>query len=147
MILENYKNEQYHAMLFAGSNKTPIKFRLDTGSNQSWFVNKPEYKSESLKVSENSKTINYFEGYTIGKLATESFSFYNIDQELQDIDIMSSSSYQKIDLMNSDGVLGLGPTSNEEGKKQLVTELKNQGIIDKAIYSLYLDDEAHQSKI
>ena len=101
MILENYQNQQYHTMLFVGSNKTPINFHLNTGSHQSWFVPPPTYKSDSLKLTDEIAKFEYDHptgAFARGKPATDSFAFHNVDTQLKDIDFLSASTKEGLDL-------------------------------------------------
>ena len=55
-------------------------------------------------------------------------------------------------MLESDGLLGLSPQVRTRGASGeelhlLVNELEKDGVIDKAVFAVYLADTAHQSKI
>ena len=63
-----------------------------------------------------------------------------------DVNFISVFEASKLSSLESDGLLGLSPKTYSKGKKSgeqihlLVNELKKDGIIDHAIFSMYLQD-------
>lgn len=54
--------------------------------------------------------------------------------------------------MESDGLLGLSPKTDRESQSGeqihiLIEELKNDGIIDRAMFAMYLSDKSEVSKV
>ena len=61
---------------------------------------------------------------------------------------MAGSDLPNLEFLQTNSVLGLGPIrENRASEKHFVSELKNEGLIDKRIYGIYLspDDDIKSS--
>lgn len=69
-----------------------------------------------------------------------------------DVNFVSVFEANNLATLESDGLLGLSPKTERASKSGedihlLINELKNDGIIDKAMFSMYLTDNSQQSKM
>jgi len=67
----------------------------------------------------------------------------------KDVNFLSVSEAKSLDTLMSDGLLGLSPFNKKRDKTVhlLVTQLKEDGIIEKAMFALYLTKIPAQSKM
>ena len=62
-----------------------------------------------------------------------------------DVNFLSIFSAKHLSSLKSDGLLGLSPKSQFDENHLLVNELKKDGVIEKAMFSIYLTDLSGQS--
>ncbi|RUP51907.1 aspartic peptidase domain-containing protein [Jimgerdemannia flammicorona] len=138
----------------------PQKFRVivDTGSSNLWItgsecINKcgsnPDHffakKSSTFKKSSNNLDIAYGTGYARGYIGTDTLSFGGgvVKIKNQTIGVGNDVSTMNTD-GGVDGIIGFGPDpltkgTNSQGKELLtpLTMLKQQGLINKRLFSVY----------
>lgn len=150
----------YLTYVYAGSNKQKIGVDIDTGSSDTWFVdssaecidNSCQYGTYTPLESTTSKKVNevffivYGDGtYALGNYYTDDIGFASSDSSAVVKNLQfADATYNDAGL----GILGIGfDTYNAEAVQDtggvaypnLPYVLKNQGIISKVAYSLFLD--------
>ncbi|CAK9438406.1 uncharacterized protein LODBEIA_P26300 [Lodderomyces beijingensis] len=153
----------YYATLAVGSPAQEIEVMVDTGSSDLWFVaaNNPQCKanggsldcdkhgtynkskSSSASATDNSFSINYFDG------SKAEGKYYQDSLEFASGFALDNATFAIVENTTSTiGVFGVGyeeleATSNKYTNVPLL--MKNQGLIARAAYSLYLDSKDAQS--
>ena len=102
------------------------------------------------------ETIKYGRGQVEGFVVTDDISLTPTTEfQAKEVNFLSVFHAQKLDVLESDGLLGLSPIryrnkigSSGEEIHLLITELYKDGVIGKAMFSIYLTDrKSGQSKI
>ena len=157
--LGNYRNVQYHGELLIGSQKESHEFIFDTGSPWMWVAGedckfchttKLFQKSESMsfkRLSNEVKPLMYAQGSSKGYISSDQVCLGS-DACVQDmlfVDVHSTSEIKS----HYNGVLGLAPGGSSiaatrwsaRSTNSYVDRLKQAGLIDKRLFSFYLNDE------
>lgn len=128
-----------------------LQFIFDTGSSWLWAglddcVGCPSVQTlpkSQLANCVQDKNITYGSGVISGKICKTKVSITdNEDQAVKDFRMIAvdNATLEGISNTNWDGIIGLLPT-NISGSDLLVTSLKNQGVIDHAVFCVrYLKD-------
>ena len=150
--LGNYYNELYYFTIQVGSSSSELSVMIDTGSKYLWLPGKNCSTCEHAdnfydsKASSTSKslssvyTFNYGQATVTGTATEDSIKLpADLSLELNHFTFLSVSEAVNFDNLEADGILGLAFEDKTLGFKNFVTELKSQGKIDAASFSLYLN--------
>ena len=135
-----------------------MTFIFDTGSAWTWIPsedcpddqcanNHYNYKkSKGYRKTYQVEKIVYGIGEINGFVVNDDISISNsIAYMATDVNFLSIFSAKHLSSLKSDGLLGLSPKSQFDENHLLVNELKKDGVIEKAIFSVYLTDLSGQS--
>lgn len=147
--LINYSNFQYVVYISVGTPLQELSFIIDTGSSWTWLpatscdCHNSDHRFDSSKSSSfiskaENKEINYGEGHVEGILSIETFQISGLEVNEQVFVLIYEDS--ALDNLQSDGIFGLGFRSLSDGYLTVIENLKEQGEIDNAIFSIYLSD-------
>lgn len=150
--LGNYFNELYYFNLKVGSYNSELSVMIDTGSKYLWIPNincetcehaDNFYNSSASSTSKSlflEYTFKYGQGSVTGTATEDSIKISGDNKtELENFPFLSVSKATNFDDFNSDGILGLSFGDKTFGFKNFVEELKSQGEIEVASFSLYLN--------
>jgi len=166
VVLHDLKNAQYYGVLKIGSPPQEFQMVFDTGSSDMWVpssscttasmncANKTTFDSDSStsysEVAEGAKNdfnIVYGSGPVRGKYGVD-------DVTLADDYTVSEQTFAQVDSTDGlgevyqnakfDGILGLGfpVISRDPGVNTLIPNLKEEGVLDDAVFAFYLGDES-----
>ena len=142
-----------------------MTFIFDTGSAWTWIPNEDcpdsqcphEHYQYHLSTgyinSERVETVQYGIGKIEGSVVNDDVSILpSKEGQAQDVNFLSVYKAKDLSTLESDGLLGLSPRTTRTGYSGyemhlLVTELQKDGVIDRAIFAVYLTDTSGQSKI
>nr|QBH22548.1 cathepsin 13 [Philasterides dicentrarchi] len=159
--LKNILNRHYDAIVYIGDSKKEFNLIVDTGSTMLWIADQQcsncgdmgitnKYncqKSNSCKLQEGEEykeglMIEYGHGQVAGKLANELVFLENSKESKGvNIPILLVQQIQDLQQLSSDGILGLGREKNAEIDNSFLKVLKDQQLIDKKVFSLYLSGQ------
>ena len=139
-----------------------MTFLFDTGSSWLWISNEDcpkaqcqyrhyNYKeSTSYRTDRKTEKVKYAAGKIEGFVATDHVALTKSEKtQAKDVNFLSIYEIKEMSYLLTDGLLGLSPPTSRKGKTSgedvhlFITELKNDGVIDAAIFSLYMDDGTH----
>ena len=158
-------NYQYFGKLWIGSQLQEMTFIFDTGSAWTWIPNsdcpdsqctRNHYRYQVSSGYKNTgllETVRYGIGSIKGNVVNDDISITDKAITMaRNVNFISVFEAKNLSTLESDGLLGLSPKTDRPSKSGeeihlLVDELKNDGIIDKAMFSMYLTDETEQSKM
>lgn len=140
----------YTVELLVGEPKQSVGVSIDTGSSDLWIpansaggVYEPT-RSSTFKDLGSDFVIHYGKGDVNGTYATENFFLTDDLVEVKNLQFGLANSTADI----TTGLLGIARPNQEAAKTKydnLPIQLKNQGIIDKVAYSLYLNSPSAAS--
>ena len=157
--LTNLGNAIYEASSYVGSNSQGLKLLINTGETYSWLTNKTctnctvsynyfdkslstTYKSLDKQISiPFSKNINF---YMNGVLSQDSIRIVGMEKGF-------NYQFALMDSMNGtvnlplDGGIGLGPVSSATPENSFIYSLKQSGLIDNQIFSIYTGSQEQNS--
>lgn len=87
------------------------------------------------------KEVFYGIGYVKGNIVNDDIAITNsMSTAAKDVNFLSVSNAKSLDTLLSDGLLGLSPFNEKRDKTVhlLVTQLKEDHVIEKAMFALYL---------
>ena len=134
-----------------------MTFIFDTGSAWTWLPNNDCPKTECTKniydysrstaydKTEDEAEVTYGIGYIKGTVVNDDIAIENNQKSAaRDVNFLSVFHANQLDTIESDGLLGLSPKviRQEKNMHLLVDQLKVDGVISKAIFAMYLADEA-----
>lgn len=149
--LNNYGNTHYVGKLNIGNPLQEFNVIFDTTNSWLWVpgTDCSSCKQQHIFASYRSDTFYY-----VGQKATLSYDGYIVsgyegkdtvyigDYELYATQTLLVLDYQHgFDVSYADGALGLGFKSSSDSPKPFLKTLKDNGMIDDAIFSIYLNDE------
>lgn len=146
---KNYYNLQYYSTFSIGSPPQDLTLVLDTGSSWLWMPSVGCDCHESNSQFDSSLSASYIDSYlyttlyygigsVTGELSTETISVGDLTVNQQDFILSTSDS--DLDMLVSDGLLGLGFNQLSNGYPTFIENLKDQGQIPDAIFSVYLNN-------
>jgi len=130
-----------------------MTFIFDTGSAWTWIPNidcpdtectRRHYRyqdSTGYRTSSVEKEVFYGIGYVKGNIVNDDIAITNsMSTAAKDVNFLSVSNAKSLDTLLSDGLLGLSPFNEKRDKTVhlLVTQLKEDHVIEKAMFALYL---------
>ena len=147
--VENFKNVQYFAKVHIGSLDKVMTLALGLGTSWTWIPLHNRTCEDPSNIYDNtlsstytslgfSATVEYYKGSVQGQASTELFSLGTIKDTTQAF--LLCPEFFDLDQMKSEGVLGLGFNSLSEEYLTLVENLKQQGIIEKSLFAIYLSN-------
>jgi hypothetical protein len=148
IILENYQNLVYVGELSIGNPAQPFKVLFDTGSEYIWvpdvavkeanFLNKFNCTSSSSCAKDDDRlvSITYGAGKIQGNLASDSIHV-SPAMKADNQTFVITSNFLDLNHFIADGICGLGISKEYPG---LLENLKSQGVIDRQMFSMYLDN-------
>ena len=150
--LGNYFNELYYLHIQVGSGGIELSVLIDTGSKYLWLPNTNcetcEHADNLYNVSASSTSNSLLLNYTFkyGKASVTGTAVedtVNIladnNTKLQNFPFLSVSNSSNFENFEADGILGLSFVDKALVFKNFVEELKSQGKIKVASFSLYLN--------
>lgn len=158
-------NYQYFGKLWVGSQLQEMTFIFDTGSAWTWIPNsdcpdaqcaRNHYRyqvSSGYKNTGRIETVKYGIGSIKGNVVNDDISITNQRITMaSDVNFISVFEANNLATLESDGLLGLSPKTERASKSGeeihlLIQELKNDNIIDKAMFSMFLTDTSQQSRM
>ena len=153
--VQNMFNLQYNAIFEIGTPPQSMSLVLDTGSSWTWVpsTNCSCHISNRFNSSSSSsfqdlgvnQILQYGQGKVIGIEALETFSIDNLTA-LEQKFILTTQDFELYGL-ESDGLLGLGFNELADYTPTLVENLKSQGQITRAIFSIYLNSINNNNSI
>lgn len=149
MPLANFENMQYAGEVSVGF--PPQKFTLifDTGSSWLWVPQTNcscHHHSKSFEPSQSSTyntteelvPLTYGHGFAIGVLSFDAVEIAGVSARAQPfILVQKDSDFENLEV---DGLFGLGFNKLSGNYSTLIENLKKQGAISKAVFSIYLSD-------
>ena len=138
----------YDAMFNFGTPAQAMSLVLDTGSSWTWVPRVScacHYSENRFNSTKSSTLINtgklmdlyYGLGEVHGYLCTDTVEVEGL--RVLDQPLVLATSDGSLDGLESDGILGLGFSGLSDGYPTFVQNLKAQGEIDSAVFSLYLN--------
>lgn len=136
----------YFAKVLFGSEEDEGTVQIDTGSSDLWITTTSAggpydpSKSSTYKKLDEDFLIKYISGSASGTWAQDTISIGD-QTKLQDFKFATASESQNLGL---EGILGIGLQNIESSivkYQNLPLALKDQGVIDKAGYSVYLNNK------
>lgn len=149
--LDNYFNMQYIGELEVGTPPQNLTFIFDTGSSWLWLPSTDCTSCHNSKQFDPSASttfnttgfelnLQYGKGSASGVISSDTVSFGSPKLTVADQPFILVNRDEDLDGLDADGVLGLAFDSLSDGYPTFVQTLKAQGVIDKAIFSFYLND-------
>ncbi|CAG9325693.1 unnamed protein product [Blepharisma stoltei] len=150
-IITNYLNSQYYGVVYIGTPPQMFALMFDTGSPWLYIVERGCYechyalwyfdKSASTTYETNNVPYEliYGMGYASGIISYDSVSIGDIDTiEAKNQTFLLVNYERDFGGLVADGILGL--SLGGDGYDTFITTLKNQGKIQNASFSVYLND-------
>lgn len=140
-----------------------MSFLFDTGSPWTWVpsIICPDdqcsgqhynYKmSTGYRTTNNYDTVKYGIGKVAGYVVNDDIAITSDPKTMAtDVNFISVTTAEQLDTLESDGLLGLSPKTFRRGESGelihlLVDELKKDGVIDRAMFAMYLADNTRKS--
>ena len=140
-----------------------MTFIFDTGSAWTWIPNSDcpntectsnhyfYYQSKGYRDSGRIETVKYGIGSIKGRVVNDDISITNSPKTTaHNVNFLSVFEAKELQQLESDGLLGLSPNTERKGQSGekihlLVEELKNDKVIDHAMFAMYLRDKSEQS--
>lgn len=147
--VSNYYNLQYYTTLEVGTPGQPSSLIIDTGSSYTWVpsTNCTCHESSTRFYSNQSSTfkssgdmivLNYGMGMVSGELFTDKLSLGSLTINNQDLVLVYKD--KDLDGLAASGLLGLAFNDLSDGKKTVIENLKDQNMIEKAEFSIYMNN-------
>jgi hypothetical protein len=140
-----------------------MSFLFDTGSPWTWVpsiicpsneCSGEHYnykKSSGYRTTNNYDEVKYGIGKVMGYVVNDDIAITSDPKTMAtDVNFISVYSAEELDTLESDGLLGLSPKTYRRGESGeeihlLVNELKKDGVIDRAMFAMYLADDRRKS--
>jgi len=152
--LTNFKDVQYFAPLYIGQDLQKMTFIFDTGSEWLWVPLdscsncRAETKytpAPSFEDTGKAHNISYVSGKVEGSIASDEVRT-QLDDPAVNMRLLAVTSESNIEGTQSDGILGLSPTSSD-GSDLLVDKLYKEDIIDSKQFGVNINRADQQSTI
>ena len=142
-----------------------MTFIFDTGSAWTWIPSKDcpdsqcsnnHYKyqfSSGFRSTNTLEDVKYGIGYIKGYVVNDDIAITSDTKSMAtDVNFINVYEAKQLSTLESDGLLGLSPKTNRLTDDNievhlLINELKKDGIIDKALFAMYLTDYRKKSKM
>jgi len=146
--LNNHLNDQYIGKVYLGENKQPFNLLFDTGSAWLWVAHKSSNKkkyfdcsaSDSCQSKDRIIKLNYGQGEGEGQVTMDQVHFGN-DISVQKQHFLTVTNMENMNTLMGDGILGLGFSRLSNGYPTFLDSMKEQGIIQNKVFSLYLGSD------
>ena len=157
--ITNSQNLLYYGSLwfFLSGSSQELEFIFDTGSSWLWAgvsgcsgcPSSSTLNSDQYSPSSSSRSITYGSGTISGYISNTTVSVTSSQSQAvtnMAMIAVNSANLPGISSTTWDGILGLLPTTSS-GSDLLVNEMKNQGVISDAVFSVYYTNSQTGSEI
>jgi len=155
--LNNYRNVQYYGNVHVGTPPQTFSVIFDTGSNLMWLpaencdcrttCKKYLFSKSTTFVNLNkTKNLRYSIGGVNGSVVSDTVAIAP-SLTLNDFNFMMVNKEMNLEVMQADGVMGLGIDNEGNPKNSLIQQLYSQNHISAAKFTIYLSTEANGSRL
>jgi len=148
--INTYLNIQYSITLAFGESAETFRALIDTGSSWIWIPNKDFQGKNFLHyyncqsnlgcniIDSRVQSLRYGKGEITGVIAEDRVCIAHTPHCVENQAFYLISTQKDLDSVQAEGLVGLGPREEVNGHKMILASLKEQGVINQMVFSIYL---------